>query len=263
MALIQPICWQRPHHEQRYSAEEFGRTEPKMRTQAHWLQTYALRHLLIITMRLNVLQAIMHAVDEWKANIIVMPFAFPHRNEDIADAVDYASSRKVLLFAAASNKSDFRLGFPASLPEVICVYSNKTSIVQSTFCKLGREQNNNFSTIGEDVEGAWPLRLNNGKETRRETGTSCSTPIAAGVAALVLEYATQKGRHNVGRAKELKKKQFMEKVLFDCMTEASTTGVYNLIEPWKLFSNYDGNQPRPLQMISNSITALIKELSPD
>lgn len=209
------------------------------------------------------LQAIMYAVDEWKANIVVMPFAFPHRNDDVADAVDHASSRRVLLFAAASNESDSKLGFPACLPEVICVYSNKNATIPSTFCRLGKQGDNNFCTIGEEVEGAWPLHLNNGKESKRETGTSCSTPIAAGVAALILEYATQKGRHNVERAKELKKKQFMEKVLFSCMTERSNTGVYNLIEPWKLLSNYDGKQPRPLQTISNHILALIKELSPD
>lgn len=209
------------------------------------------------------LQAIMHAVDKWKANIIVMPFAFPHRNEDIADAVDHASSQKVLLFAAASNNSDTELGFPACLPEVICVYSNKNWTVQSKFCKLGKEKNYNFSIIGEDVEGAWPLCLNNGKETRRQTGTSCSTAIAAGVAALILEYATHKGRYTVGRAKELKKKEFMEKVLFDCMTEGSTSGAYNLIKPWKLFTNYDGKQPRTLQMISDRITAVITGLSRD
>ncbi|OCK75951.1 subtilisin-like protein, partial [Lepidopterella palustris CBS 459.81] len=136
-----------------------------------------------------VAEAIIHAVDKWKVHIIVMPFAFPHRNQDIADAVDHAHSKKVLLFSAASNKSDLGLGFPAYLPEVICIYSNKASTIPSTFCKLGKERRNNFSTIGEEVEGAWPLHLNNGKETKRETGTSCSTPIAAGVAALILEYA--------------------------------------------------------------------------
>jgi subtilisin family serine protease len=212
---------------------------------------------------LNMLQAIMRAVNDWKAHIIVMPFAFPHRNEDIADAVDHADSHKVLLFAAASNRNDLKLGFPACLPEVICIYSNKTSTIPSTFCRLGKERKNNFSTIGDEVEGAWPLHLNDGKETKRETGTSCSTPIAAGVAALILEYATQNGRHRVTRAKELKKKLFMEKVLFKCMTEGSTAGVYNLIEPWKLLSNYDGKQAKTLPMISNSISERIKELSSD
>jgi subtilisin family serine protease len=212
---------------------------------------------------LDMLQAITHAVDEWKAHIIVMPFAFPHRNGDIAVAVDYADSRKVLLFAAASNQSDLNLGFSAYLPEVICVYSNKITTIPSAFCKLGKEGKNNFSTIGEEVEGAWPLHLNDGKETKRETGTSCSTPVAAGVAAIVLEYTTQKGGSPVTRAKELKKKSSMEAVLFRCMTEGSTTGVYNLLEPWKLLSTHDGKKPKTLNMITSSISQQIKELSPD
>lgn len=202
----------------------------------------------------------MHAVDKWNANIIVMPFAFPYRNGDIAKASYYASS-KALLFAAVSNDSDFK-GFPASLPHVICVYSNKTSTMPST-CREGEENNHNFSIIGEEVEGAWPLDLNKGKETKRETGTSCSTPIAAGVAALILEYATQEGKHKVLRAEELKQKIFMEGVLFNKMTGGKTTGVYNLIEPWKLLSNYDGNQPKPLSVISNNIREVIKGISPD
>lgn len=209
------------------------------------------------------LQAIKCAVDTWKADIIVMPFAFSNRIPKITEAIDHAASQKVLLFAAASNKNDSEIGFPAWLPEVICVYSNQTSTIPSSFCRLGKEAKNNFSTIGEEVEGAWPLHLNHGKETKRENGTSCSATIVAGVAALILEYATHKGRHNISRAKELKKKIFMEKVLFDHMTARSSTGVYNLIEPWKLLRNYDGKQAIPLPTISNDIKTLIEELSPN
>lgn len=179
-----------------------------------------------------------------------MPFAFPNRNDEIAEAID-DHSNKILFFAAASNNNNPEVGFPARLPEVICIYSNKTHTERSTFCRRGKEGETDFSTIGEDVEGAWPLHLNDGKTTKREDGTSCSTPIAAGVAALILEYATQKGRYPVKRARDLKKKFFMERILFQCMTERSTTGVYNLIEPWKPLSTHDGSQARMLPMITN------------
>ncbi|PNP52402.1 hypothetical protein THARTR1_07006 [Trichoderma harzianum] len=66
-----------------------------------------------------------------------MPFAFPHSNEDIKDAID-DSHDKVLLFAAASNKADEQLGFPACLPKVFCIYSNKTRTIQSR-CDSGEE----------------------------------------------------------------------------------------------------------------------------
>jgi hypothetical protein len=191
-------------------------------------------------------------------NIIAMPFAFPEDNNQVADAIDHAHSRNVLLFAAASNKSDLKLGFPACLPEVTCIYSNKSASVSSSFCRLGREKECNFSVIGEDVEGAWPLQLNNGKPIRRESGTSCSTPIVAGVAALILEYATQKYRYPVKLARELRKKGYMEKVMLSCMTDGSTVGVYNMIEPWKLLSTHDGTEPRSLLSITNAIEDQIK-----
>ena len=191
-----------------------------------------------------------------------MPFAFPQRNDDIEDAIDTYHS-KVLLFAAASNQSEKKLGFPACLPEVTCIYSNQTPTIQSAFCKLGREGKYNFSTIGEEVDGAWPSESADEKRTKRETGTSCSTAIAAGVAALILEFSTQTGRGRVDRAKKLKKKSVMEKVLFECMTERSTTGVYNLIEPWKLLSGFDGKQPKPLLSIANTISDQINEVSPN
>ncbi|KAL7916498.1 hypothetical protein GGI35DRAFT_466092 [Trichoderma velutinum] len=204
-------------------------------------------------------KAIKYAVKEWEVDIIVMPFAFPHSNEDIEDAIDDYHN-KVLLFAAASNKTDEKLGFPACLPEVFCIYSNKTRTIQSQFCKLGKQGKYNFSTIGEDVKGAWPTGLTDGEAELRQSGTSCSTPIAAGAAALVLQFARQSGRGAVSRAKKLKNKSVMEKVLFECMTEKQKSGVYNLIEPWKLLSGLDGKEKRTLPSIASMISERINEV---
>lgn len=190
-----------------------------------------------------------------------MPFAFPYRNDAIEEAIDDYHN-KALLFAAASNKTDENLGFPACLPEVFCIYSNKTRTTQSKFCKLGKEGMCNFSTIGEDVQGAWPIALTNGEAELRQTGTSCSTPIAAGVAALVLQFARQSGRGSVARALKLKKKSVMERVLFECMTEKQKSGVYNLIEPWKLLSGLDGREKRTLPIIASMISEQIKAVYP-
>ncbi|KAI9146878.1 Intracellular serine protease [Paramyrothecium foliicola] len=208
------------------------------------------------------LQAIEDAVDKWKAQIIVMPFAFPHMVEQIDDAIDEYHSRS-LLFAATSNQNDDEVGFPARLADVIGVYSNKSPSTQSEFCKLGKEHEYNFSAIGEHVSGSWPQGLE-GEDAHtpgqgKKSGTSCSTPIAAGVAALILEFASLKGRVQVDRAAKLKKKSVMEKVLFDCMTDKHTSGTYNLLQPWKLLSGYDGKAPRTLQSIAAAISTSIKE----
>lgn len=191
-----------------------------------------------------------------------MPFAFPYTVEQIDDAIDEYHSR-ALLFAATSNQNDEEIGFPARHADVIGVYSNKSPSIQSEFCKLGKEYECNFSTIGEGVDGSWPHGLEGEdasiSDQRRKSGTSCSTPVAAGVAALILEFASLKGRVQVDRAAKLKKKKVMEKVLFDCMTDKHTSGTYNLLQPWKLLSGFDGKTPKNLQSIAATISISIKE----
>ena len=207
-------------------------------------------------------QALEHAVDKWKADIIVMPFAFPYTVDQIDDAIDKHHSR-ALLFAATSNQNDEEVGFPARHGNVIGIYSNKSHSVQSEFCKLGKEQRFNFSAIGEGVDGSWPQGMANGDDTgtpgrKKQSGTSCSTPIAAGIAAMILEFASLAGRVQVDRAAKLKKKEVMEWVLFDCMTDKHMSGTYNLLQPWKLLGLSDGKLRR-LQPIADMISRSIKE----
>lgn len=185
-----------------------------------------------------------------------MPFAFRDVSEDVDIAIDDYSN-KVLFFAAASNECDQSLGFPASHSKVFCIYSNKNHKDPSGFCKHGQENKFNFSTIGEKVNAAWPSGLPDEKRMERQTGTSCSTPIAAGVAALILEFATQPGNFSVRRAYKLKMKDVMEKVLFECMTERHTTGVYNLIKPWKLLGIFDEGKMRTFRQVKDAIEAQI------
>ena len=49
----------------------------------------------------------------------------------------------------------------------------------------------NFSVSGDAVRSTWPAHLKQGTN-QRKSETSIATPIAAGIAALVLEFATQK-----------------------------------------------------------------------
>jgi Subtilase family len=100
------------------------------------------------------------------------------------------------MFAAASNNRHNErnsIAYPArDDAHIICINSVDGRYKRSTFSPEGRHLLMNFSAIGEYVEAAWPLGLggNQGLQ-RRMNGTSCATAIAAGIAALILEYAIQ------------------------------------------------------------------------
>ena len=72
----------------------------------------------------NCLQAIAHAIDEWKVDIITMSFGWPTRPRSydrIEEVIDKAIRHKILVFAAASNtgaNSAAGPAFPASLERV-------------------------------------------------------------------------------------------------------------------------------------------------
>lgn len=55
------------------------------------------------------------------------------------------------------------------------IYSNQSHTVKSTFCRLEREGDFNFSTIGEEVNGDWPSESIDDKRMR-----STLTPWALG-----------------------------------------------------------------------------------
>ncbi len=162
----------------------------------------------------------------------------------LEDALKHATRHDVLLFAAASNDRHLEeapIGFPAIDDNVICIFSEKTPSFRSTFSPLGRESWNNFSVLGEEVEGAWISEaVGDQGTTTRQSGTSCATAIAAGVAALILEFSRHSGHKQVKNAQKLRVRAIMEKVLWQC-TDKAQGHEYNLLKPWLLLgaSNYD------------------------
>jgi hypothetical protein len=174
---------------------------------------------------------------------------------EIQDAVDYASSKKALVFAAASNNKaneENPIGYPARVKEyVVCINSSSGQDVRSSFSPHGQAGRENFSTVGESVEAAWPLELNNGHNLKRQSGTSCATPIAAGIAALILEYSRQIGFPKIQHSQHLKQLPGMKKVLFECMTARNTDRTYNYLKPWTFLGPGD---PQSISMLNDTRT---------
>jgi hypothetical protein len=133
-----------------------------------------------------------------------MSFGFANRMKEIDEAITHAYSKNTIMFAAASNSGGNAVpSWPARLPTVICVHANDGLGNKAEFNTSPRQHMDNFSILGEDVKSCWPSSLMSEDaevfEMRRR-GISCATPIAAGIAAIMLEFA---GRQLSKRTAEL------------------------------------------------------------
>ncbi|EXK77688.1 hypothetical protein FOQG_17614 [Fusarium oxysporum f. sp. raphani 54005] len=187
----------------------------------------------------NIAKAIKHAANTWNVDIISMSFGLRqpaardngdeaeeqsardkyHKIVDeIETAIRDASPR--LIFAAASNsgKNDPR-AFPANDDRwVICVHASEGNgedgginpEIQSGF---------NFMTLGMGLELMERENfVKNGRARSRfksvvKSGTSFATPIAAGIAATVLDLVSRVDAINPRAKKKLKRPEGMEKML--------------------------------------------------
>jgi hypothetical protein len=145
-------------------------------------------------------------------DIISMSFGFRswQGHDSIRTALNEASnSKKMLLFAAASNMGKtFKPTFPASEDSVICIYSTDGHGYGSKLNPQIHKRKTRFATLGHGVKS-----LHAGSTTGeiRGTGSSYATPIAAAIAASILELALRTQMDNQFY-KELKSRQGMEKV---------------------------------------------------
>lgn len=120
-----------------------------------------------------------------------MSFGFPDENDELAKAILNAHAQNILMFAAASNDGAHSVApaFPARHHNVFCIYASDGMGNSIRGNPTARPYNYNFCTLGEAVESAWPRALSQEPWKARRSGTSFSTPLAAGLAAFVLLYA--------------------------------------------------------------------------
>ncbi|MCX6598078.1 MAG: S8 family serine peptidase [Acidobacteria bacterium] len=127
----------------------------------------------------NVVRAIRYAVDHG-ATVINMSFGFAQSSPQLQAAIDYATSKGVICLASAGNAGKETPVFPASLPKVIGVGSTNFSDRRSPFSNYGRDART--SAPGEALVTTFP-----GATYAGVWGTSFSSALASGAAALVLE----------------------------------------------------------------------------
>ncbi|KAJ2981443.1 hypothetical protein NUW58_g6689 [Xylaria curta] len=160
----------------------------------------------------SITEAIDYAVTEWKVDIISMSFGYYDQNNEVDEAIDRALKADKLLFAAASNEGGNRgRSRLAKRSGVICVHACDGKGNKGDMNPNPVKKDFNFSTLGVAVESRWENR------TVYKSGTSFATPIAAGIAANILEFA---GAHpSLIDMKRLKRHEGMRDVLGEMCTE--------------------------------------------
>ncbi len=122
---------------------------------------------------------ITYAVDKG-ADVINVSFAGTEGSRTLESAVDYALARGVVIVAAAGNNSAWSVGYPAAIPGVIAVGATDSANNRCSFSNQG-------SALDIAAPGASILSYTTASATSfaRWSGTSFSSPLVAGVAALL------------------------------------------------------------------------------
>ncbi|KAF4979798.1 hypothetical protein FDECE_18004, partial [Fusarium decemcellulare] len=178
-------------------------------------------------------KAIRYSVETWDVHIISMSWGFKNEHSCISDAIRLAHAKDKIMFAAASNEganlpASLGTTFPASMREVICVNSSDGYGNKSDFNPPARNGDFNFSTLGEAVPAS-----SSPSELKRQTGSSFATPIAATIAASLLEFIMQKQvlRADTDLKQQAATKDGVTKLLYAIGNPVSG---FRYLKPWDL-----------------------------
>ena len=142
----------------------------------------------------------------------------------------------VLIFAAASNAGgNASRGWPAKAPGVFCIHATKENAkVDEDMNPLADGVLDNFATLGCEIDSFW-----GGKEVLI-SGTSFATPMAAAIAANILEFARRK--LDCEEDVEFRGYGPMRRLFRHYMTQNDRDGAYHYIMPWKLWEDGRGDE---------------------
>jgi subtilisin family serine protease len=127
----------------------------------------------------DILRAVYYATDHG-AHVINMSFTLKTPSAELANAVDYADNANVICVAAAGNNYKMKVGNPANLPFVMGVASSSNQDLRSKFTSFGSGVF--VAAPGEGIVTTFP-----GQNYAEATGTSFSSPLVAGAAALTVQ----------------------------------------------------------------------------
>ncbi len=130
----------------------------------------------------------MQAAKHYEADIVNISSASPYYNALIEDRIKVLYHSGIAVFVAAGNQGTNAYTYPAACEGAIAVASFDEATQPSFFTNYGKMID--YAAPGDSI-----LSTVNDKELLygKKSGTSSASPIAAGSAAVVLQYARQKG----------------------------------------------------------------------
>ncbi|KAH6989088.1 hypothetical protein BKA56DRAFT_575051 [Ilyonectria sp. MPI-CAGE-AT-0026] len=138
----------------------------------------------------NIAEAIRWAGREG-ADIISISFGFPREHKGITQAIQEVSARDggVVFLASAGNSAYEDEAFPARHPAVISIYATNRygTFVESNSRRPGNG-NNIFGTFSDDITSNINSEFDEAYRGVCQPGSSVSTAVAAGMAAIMLAY---------------------------------------------------------------------------
>jgi subtilisin family serine protease len=123
-------------------------------------------------------KAMTYAADKG-IRIINLSFAGTSKSTTLQNAVDYAWNKGTIVFASAGNYGTSTLQYPAACNHVVAVTATTSTDARSSFSSYG-----SWVTIA--APGSSILTTTNGGGYASVSGTSFSSPITAGLGALIL-----------------------------------------------------------------------------
>lgn len=189
------------------------------------------------------LEAIQHAKDVWKADVITIASGFEKDHANMRKAIKRVASDGTLVFAAASNYGNIRqVTFPARMQDVVCMYctDGRAKVSPSINPAPQTSKSKNFAILGEGV--MVPPSIG-----QRLTGTSVATSIAAGLAGRLLDFSRQiDGQQRIRCVGNLASVEGISAV-FSHMAKGAQDYKYNCVVPGRLLQHLDDDLERKVK----------------